>query len=129
VEIDARPRRGGKTTALLNWMLDGHADEARVLVVPSRAHFDLVEESLRALRENGATGPGSWEIFIAGDNLRERLAGRFPGKKRIVLALDELDAVLERLLGHPVRVATLTPTSMLERVYAEGTTRTLMPRK
>jgi hypothetical protein len=113
VEIDARPRRGGKTTAILGWLLDAPEGEVRVLVVPTGRLCDQVKESLQTALTYRPEKTGDWQVVTPGD-LRGSLAGRFAGK-RVVVGIDELDHCLEQLLGYEVRVATLTPTSMLER--------------
>ena len=97
-------RRSGKTTVLVEWLLEEpetHQDKVRVAVV---ANEGFATELLAHIRKEEPTFP-AWRITTverANRDLRG-LAGR------VVLSVDNLESLLVRVLGgHPVEIVTAT---------------------
>ena len=97
-------RRSGKTTALVEWLLEEpetSEDKVRVAVV---ANESFAKELLAHVRQEEPTFP-AWRITTvehAKSDLRG-LAGR------VVLSVDNLESLLVRVLGgHPVEIVTAT---------------------
>jgi hypothetical protein len=101
VQVIARPRHAGKTTAMLDWMRAAPEGEHRVCVAHSR------EEAMRLLRENPDLE--SWQ-FVGPDEVT-RAAGSavLRGRGgRIVLGFDNVDLTLGRIFHWEIGAVSLT---------------------
>lgn len=103
---------GGKTTELIAWMQNPIRDQIRVGV------FHNADMSMRMLwhyreyceQEGLPVELESWQ-FVCWDELLDRGAALWaavPGRRNIVLGLDDLDSVLSRIIGWPVGLVTMT---------------------
>ena len=94
-------RRGGKTTAMLEWMRAAPEGEHRVCVAHSRDY------AMRLLRENPDLE--SWQFVAPHDITPQAWSGVLRGRVgRIVLGIDNLDLILGPLLGQEVGAISVT---------------------
>lgn len=106
MRIVSLPRRGGKTTAMLQWMKEAPEGEHRVCVCFSAF------EAMRLLRQSRDADMGleSWQ-FVSVEDIRgpRALSGVLHGRGgHIVLGFDNLDLWLAMYLGREVDIATVT---------------------
>lgn len=107
LEIVQLDRGEGKTKLLLEWLKDAPEGEHRVLV----SHTP--EEAMRVYRStrlDGEVSPfESWQ-FVGVQEIRPGAwAGVLYGRGgRVVLGIDNIDLVLEKLIGWPVGIVTAT---------------------
>lgn len=105
MEFMIRGRQGGKTTAMLQWMREAPDGEARIMVCHS---LKEAAEMMKAHREFA-----SWQ-FVPIEDFRS--PGVFSGVKltrKIVLGIDDLDRVLQRILGTSEDIGLVTATGSL----------------
>ncbi len=101
-EIHVTGRQQGKTTKMLEWMRAAPEDEVRVLVSHTRAR------SMQLLRENPDLY--SWQFVSSEEMLRGHTTHQAI-RGRIVLGVDDLDLVLQRLLNFPIGRISMTGES------------------
>lgn len=97
-------RGGGKTTQMLQWMREAPQGEHRIIVCPSG------QEAMRLLRENPDLE--SWQ-FVSLEEVMDRDRAAWSGVLhgrggRVVLGLDNLDMMLDRLIYWPVEAFSVT---------------------
>jgi hypothetical protein len=93
-------RKTGKTTAMLEWASHSPKGEARVIVTPTK------EEAMSLLRRSRNEGYtlSSWQFISVEEARRPSHAAIEPG--RVVLGLDDVDRMLQRMFHFPVVRAT-----------------------
>lgn len=117
--IDRRGR--GKTTALIEWMRQAPDGELRVYVAHDHLAAMAAYRSTMTENEDGlpVSDLESWQ-FISWDELADYgpaiLAYRRP--LNIVLAVDNLDLILRRIITSPVAIATWNAEEIVE--YLSG---------
>ena len=99
-QLDIAPPRSGKSTRMLDWLQDAPDGERRVLVSAAARERDRMQMLARTIRGRALDR----DQFVT---LAEVQAGHLAGA-RVVLAIDNLDLMLDVLLGHPVARASLT---------------------
>lgn len=87
MKILNRPRRSGKTTKMIEWLM---SNPKGVLIVPTQTNKEYIEnEIVKRLFSR---------IVVAGN----KIAGIDCEK----IGIDELDAVLRMYVGYPIEIAT-----------------------
>lgn len=100
VRVVARPRRNGKTTEAVEWVLAGEATDSypfwtRVLLVSSIDAADNVRSQFPALDYR--------QVFAWDEWRRARL-----GTRPVEVALDNADILIAQTIGQVARLVTLT---------------------
>ena len=118
MEIFVAPRQGGKTTTLLQWVVDAPQGTARVLVSPTE------RESNRLVRESRTSKAFcsaeewqfvSWEKFTRSGTLPLWATRSF---ERFEYAIDNLDAIIQQMVlphAHSIGLVTWTSEGLLIR--------------
>lgn len=102
-----RHRSQGKTTKLIEWMKAAPEGEARVLITHS------LGETNRLQREN--PDMASWQFVNIPDLTGAGfMAGVLAGRRNVVLAIDNLDMVLQSLLRSPFPIEVVAATGELD---------------
>lgn len=115
MEIRVMAPRGGKSTALLKWLLDSPPDETRIMVSPSR---DLAMHWLRSARQMRDQDPAlpsveSWQFVSHAEVLNRsgELWAGVPNRRQIVLGIDDADVLLKQVILWPIRLVMMTSES------------------
>lgn len=100
VQVIARPRRNGKTTEAVKWVLEGDSTDSypfwtRVLLVPSIAAADYVRRQFPAL---------DYRQVFAWNEWRSARRGALP----VEVAVDNADLLIAQYIGQVAGFVTLT---------------------
>ncbi len=98
MRFDVKERRSGKTTRMIQWLLDGSEYEHRVLVV----HSYTEQQRLEHILSEYDIDQSSVSVTTV-PNLT-----KFRGRKDVVLGIDNLELVMGQLLGYSVDRVTAT---------------------
>lgn len=101
MKFDIGDRRSGKTTRMIQWLLNAPEGERRVIVTHSESEAHRIRKLIKGMDIEVEQG----QVISAGS---QDLRGRNPN---VVLGIDNLELVLGGLIGH--RVSRVTATGEL----------------
>lgn len=109
LRVAVLPRGLGKTTKLLKWVRAAPKDQYRALVSQSREARD---QAFRQSQTDGGKKLDSHQ-FIAAEDLAQMARAHFRGVSgEVVLGVDDVDVILQVLLGCGVGAVTMTGRPM-----------------
>lgn len=106
--VIALPRRGGKTTALLEWLREPtDPDEVRVFVAHTRHEaMAMLRQEYKDAERTGRPPLESWRFVSYDEATRPGCWAAIRGT--IVIGIDNADIILETILRRPVAALTCT---------------------
>lgn len=111
MRVIIRPRQGGKTTEMLEWMKAAAGDDSQHRICVSHSEHEAMRLYLSTWDEDGnPTWAESWQFVGPREPFAERpWEGVLRGRGgHIVLGLDNLDLLVGRYAGWPVDIFTMT---------------------
>lgn len=101
MEVDIRPRRGGKTTEMLNWyILDPQTRRIITINVQEADRLFKLVKPLSILVKR--------EHFLTPDQVKNLQGGGHGWNREMRIAVDNADMVLTSIIGYPIDRISIT---------------------
>lgn len=101
IEIRFGHRQTGRSTLLIEWLIEGEPDQKRVIV----CHSENEAKRLHAIANELCPTVESWQLYSAG-----KPPYPLHGRKITEAAIDNLEFYLDRIVGHRAPVTKVTAT-------------------